>query len=147
MSWNFYGLDQKAQSLVLDAKQIDPKSLNQAHKMRQAVAYGLERFWGEHLRLISSNSQEERNKGQYWKATWNTLAQIMANAGIAIPNDPINGNGNQQVEQIKTMSRKLWGEIPVRNNGQPFTLEDQRVTLAVLAQLTESLVWWTQRYK
>lgn len=49
MAWNFYGLDQKAQNLVLDAKKIDPKSLNQAHKMRQAVAYGLERFWGEHL--------------------------------------------------------------------------------------------------
>lgn len=71
----------------------------------------------------------------------------MTNAGITIPNDPINGNNEQQIEQIKTMSRKLWGEIPVINNGQRFSIEDQRVTLAVLTQLTESLVWWTQRYK
>jgi hypothetical protein len=147
MAWNFYGLDQKAQNLVLDAKKRDLQSLNQAHKMRQSVAYGLERFWGEHLRLISSNNEGERNKGRYWKATWETLAEIMANAGIIIPNESINGNEAQQIEQIKTMSRKLWGEIPVIQNGQRFGIEDQRVTLAVLTQLTESLVWWTQRYK
>jgi hypothetical protein len=35
------------------------------------------------------------------------------------------------------MSAKLWS-IP---------LEDQRVAVAVLTQLCDCLVWWTQRYK
>jgi hypothetical protein len=47
----FHSLDQIAQKLVLDAKGRERKSLNQSFKMREAVAYGLERFWGEHLRL------------------------------------------------------------------------------------------------
>ena len=51
MAWKSYRLDQLAQRLVLDARQRDPQSLNQAYKMRMATAYGLERFWGEHLRL------------------------------------------------------------------------------------------------
>lgn len=149
MGWNFYGLDQKAQQLVLEAKARDSESLNQAHKMRQAVAYGLERFWGEHIRLSSSDNTEEKNKGRYWRATWNSLAEIMTYAGVTIPNDEINLNleKRQQIELIQTMSQKLWGEIPVEENGSKFTLEDQRVTLAVLTQLTDCLVWWTQRYK
>jgi hypothetical protein len=42
------------EEIVLKARHRDhnPKktSLNQAYKMRTACAYGLERFWGEHLR-------------------------------------------------------------------------------------------------
>ncbi len=152
MGWNFYGLDQKAQQLVLNAKQRDADSLNQSHKMRQAVAYGLERFWGEHLRLVSGNSQSEQNKGHYWKETWDALADIMSRAGVVVPNDSIITNPRNkaeestQIEQIQTMSQKLWGELPVNQNHK-FTLDDRRVTLAVLTQLTDCLVWWTQRYK
>ena len=51
MGWNYYGLDQVAQKLVLDARERNSDSLNQSFKMRMAIPYGLERFWGEHLRL------------------------------------------------------------------------------------------------
>ncbi len=132
MTWTTYGLDQYAQKLVLDAKKQDPDSLNQSHKMRLAVAYGLERFWGESLRL--QNREADRAKSQYWKKTWDTLVEIMKKAGVNLPNDRVNANNTNQIE---AMSEKLWS-IP---------LEDQRVALAILAQLCDSLVWWTQRYK
>ena len=80
MAWQTYGLDQYAQKLVLKAKKKDADSLNQSYKMRMAVAYGLERFWGEHLRLQS----REPNKAKYWKKTWDSLVEIMAKAGVEI---------------------------------------------------------------
>jgi len=127
---DFYSLDQIAQNLVLDAKSRDSKSLNQSFKMRESVAYGLERFWGEHLRL----QRGEMAKSQYWKDTWDALVRVMANTGIIIPNDPVRVDNTAG---IKTMAKKLWD----------LSLEDQRITLAVLTQLCDCLVWWTQRYK
>jgi hypothetical protein len=140
MTWNSYGLDQIAQQLVLEAKQRDPKSLNQSHKMRMAIAYGLERFWGEHLRLQG----KEVTKSQYWKDTWNALVKVMGQAGVVIPNDPVRVDNTAA---ILAMSKKFWGETPLDNQGTHLTLEDQRLALAVLTQLTDCLVWWTQRYK
>ena len=134
MGWNYYGLDREAQQLVLAAKQRDDASLNQAFKMREAVAYGLERFWGEHLRLQGKNSEEERNKGIYWKETWDTLVKIMDNAKVKIPNDRLNSN---DTESVQKMAEKLW----------TLEIETQRIALAVLMQLCDCLVWWTQRYK
>ena len=140
MGWNSYGLDREAQQLVLAARQRDealPKSersrkasLNQAHKMRMSVAYGLERFWGEHLRL----QEKERNKSQYWKETWDVLVRVMGNAGVTIPNRDIRFS---DTPAIQAMSEELW----------KLELVDQRLTLAVLTQLCDALVWWTQRYK
>jgi hypothetical protein len=130
MAWTTYGLDQYAQKLVLEAKKRDLDSLNQSYKMRMAVSYGLERFWGEYLRL----QDREQAKSQYWKKTWDTLVKIMQEAGVNLPNDQVNANNTNQIE---AMSEKLW-KIP---------LADQRVSLAVLTQLCDSLVWWTQRYK
>ncbi|MDY6785517.1 MAG: hypothetical protein SW833_23705 [Cyanobacteriota bacterium] len=130
MGWQYYGLDRSAQQLVLDAKLRDRQSLNQSFKMREAVAYGLERFWGEHLRLQG----KEATKSQYWKATWDVLVKLMDDAGVTIPNDAVNAN---QTEKVKVMAEKLW----------QVSLEDQRVAMAVLAQLCDCLVWWTQRYK
>jgi adenylosuccinate lyase len=98
--------------------------------MRESVSYGLERFWGEHLRLQS----KERNKAQYWKETWDKLVETMAEAGIPIPNDTVEVNDTKSVQ---AMAEKLW----------ELKLEDQRITLAVLTQLCDCLVWWTQRYK
>lgn len=98
--------------------------------MRESVSYGLERFWGEHLRLQS----KETNKAKYWKETWDKLVETMAEAGIPIPNDTVQVN---DTESVQAMAEKLW----------ELKLEDQRITLAVLTQLCDCLVWWTQRYK
>ena len=130
MAWKEYNLDRIAQKLVLAAKLRDRDSLNQSFKMRESVSYGLERFWGEHLRLQS----KEPNKAQYWKETWDKLVETMAEAGIPIPNDTVQVN---DTESVLVMAEKLW----------ELKLEDQRITLAVLTQLCDCLVWWTQRYK
>ena len=130
MSWKSYDLDREAQQLVLNAKKRDEKSLNQSYKMRMAVAYGLERFWGEHLRLQA----KEPEKSQYWKDTWDALVGILEQASVEIPNEPVHAHN---VNQIQAMSDKLW----------QLTIDEQRVALAVLTQLCDSIVWWTQRYK
>lgn len=130
MAWQNYNLDQEAQKLVIAAKLRDESSLNQAFKMREALAYGLERFWGEHLRLQG----KEENKSLYWKATWDTLVVTMAQAGITIPNDEVSCNNTKAVEK---MAEQLW----------KLDLDTQRVSLVVLTQLCDCLVWWTHRYK
>jgi hypothetical protein len=137
MAWESYSLDRYAQELVLAAKKRSPGSLNQAHKMRLAVASGLERFWGEQLRLAG----DKEKKDIYWREIWTTLVKVMARAGVTIPNDPIptsrDKNDRVQAEAIEAMSKKLWD----------LSLEEQRVSLAVLTELCNALVWWTQRYK
>jgi hypothetical protein len=130
MAWKSYDLDHIAQKLVLTARANDPQSLNQSYKMRMAVSYGLERFWGEHLRLTG----KEQKKADYWKATWDELVVVMKKSGVNIPNDKVSIN---EVKQIQGMSEKLWG----------LSVEDQRVSIAVLTQLCDCIVWWTQRYK
>jgi hypothetical protein len=138
MSWKSYELDRAAQKLVLAARKRDPKSLNQSHKMRMAVPYGLERFWGEHLRLKGKKLEDE-NKSKFWKETWDALAKVMDKAGVIIPNDPVSpdSKGNIPTGEIEDMSEKMW----------QLTIEDQRVASAVLTQLCDCIVWWTQRYK
>jgi hypothetical protein len=134
---HFHSLDQIAQNLVLEAKKRERKSLNQSFKMREAVAYGLERFWGEHLRLKNKSNargDEFDKKSQYWKETWDALVIIMSQAGVIIPNAPVNLN---QPDTVKSMAEKLW----------QLDIEDQRIILAVLTQLCDCIVWWTQRYK
>jgi len=130
MGWKSYDLDREAQKLVLAAKKCDEKSLNQSYKMRMAVAYGLERFWGEHLRLQA----KEPEKSKYWKETWDALVGVMEQAGVLIPNEAVNANN---VNQIQAMSDQLW----------KLEIDEQRVALAVLTQLCDCIVWWTQRYK
>ena len=130
MGWNSYGLDREAQQLVLDAKTRSKDSLNQSYKMRMAVAYGLERFWGEHLRL----NKKEKDKSKYWKETWDTLVKVMKKAGVELPNDKVSPD---DIKAVQKMSEKLW----------KIELEDQRIAMAVLTQLCDCLVWWTQRYK
>lgn len=151
--WQPYDLDHHAQQLVLqhrDTKDI----LNESHKMRVAVAYGLERFWGEHLRL----GREKKAKGDYWKAIWDRLAKILEKADVRLPNDNIiyqlteeeqretdkkkkkdieNKKQRIETENIKAMAQKIWS-MPI---------DEQRVALMVLTQLCDALVWWTQRYK
>jgi hypothetical protein len=128
MAWESYKLDQEAHDLVV--KYRDKKdALNQAYKMRVAVAYGLERFWGEQFRLV-----KDRDKADYWRDTWKALVKIMANAGVKIPNDNVSPD---DTVAIKIMANKLWD----------FPVEQRKVAIAVLTQLCDSMVWWTQRYK
>jgi hypothetical protein len=124
-----YRLDYYAQQLVLPYRDIKDV-LNESHKMRMAVAYGLERFWGEHLRLGRENPQ----KGRYWKAVWNQLEEILKKADINLPNDDISSG---ETQKIQAMATKIWS----------MPLDQQRVALMVLTQLCDALVWWTQRYK
>jgi len=130
MAWKSYELDQIAQKLVLLARERDPKSLNQSYKMRMAVAYGLERFWGEHLRLKG----KEEEKSQYWKSTWDAFCDVMTKVDIKLPKETV---GTTETKKIQEISTRLWA-LPI---------EDQRVVIAVLTQLCDCIVWWTQRYK
>jgi hypothetical protein len=133
-AWQSYNLDQKAQKLVLDALAADKDCLNQSYKMRMAVSYGLERFWGEHLRLHNSKKGTDQQKSEYWKATWDELVGVMGNAGVVIPNPPVSAG---DTNSVRAMSESLW----------QLDTEVQRVSLAVLTQLCDCIVWWTQRYK
>ncbi|MGK7933691.1 MAG: hypothetical protein AB4041_19990 [Microcystaceae cyanobacterium] len=130
MVWKTYDLDRKAQKLVLNALKRDATSLNQSYKMRMACSYGLERFWGEHLRL----QRKEANKSIYWQETWDTLVETMKQAKVNLPNDKVNVDNPSAIEK---MSEKLWS----------LDQDTQRIALAVLTQLCDAIVWWTQRYK
>jgi hypothetical protein len=125
--WQPYDLDYYAQELVLEFRNTKDV-LNESHKMRVAIAYGLERFWGEHLRLEG----KEQKKSNYWKKVWQKLHDILGDAGIKLPNDKVNST-----DDIKAMAKNIWS----------MPLADQRVALMVLTQFCDSLVWWTQRYK
>ena len=81
MAWHPYDLDHLAQEIVLKARHADPDSLNQAYKMRASCAYGLERFWGEHLRL----ADKEPSKAQFVADVWTAFVGIMAKAKVRLP--------------------------------------------------------------
>jgi hypothetical protein len=117
MAWEDLNLDKIAHDLVYGYRSEDKEVVNQVHKMRTTVAYGLERFWGEHLRL-------DGKKSAYWRDTWNKLVEVMSNADIRVPNTP----------------QELW-------DSRVFPLAYRKVTLAILTQLCDCMVWWTQRYK
>ncbi|MEO1372946.1 MAG: hypothetical protein AAFW70_01195 [Cyanobacteria bacterium J06635_10] len=132
--WHPYNLDHYAQKLVSDFR--DKKNvLNESHKMRMAVAYGLERFWGEHLRYEREKSLESKEKGKYWKKVWDTLAKdILEPTGITLPNKPVRFD---DTKNIQDMTDRIW----------KMTQEERTIVLMVLTQFCDSLVWWTQRYK
>ncbi len=125
MAWESYNLDKEAHDLV--AKYRDANVLNQGYKMRTTATYGLERFWGEQLRL-------DEQKAAYWRDAWKTFADIMTNAGIEIPSGNIDPTNTRAIQE---RASALWGMKP----------EYRKVSLAILIQLCDSIVWWTQRYK
>ncbi|AGY60302.1 hypothetical protein [Gloeobacter kilaueensis] len=129
MSWQSYQLDRAAQELVL--RHRDKGVLNQSYKMRQAAAFGLERFWGEHVRLM----KEDATAAGYWKQTWDSLVTILKKAGLELPNHTI--KDPKKTQDIQAMADELWKLSP----------QKQRVALAVLVQFCDCLIWWTQRYK
>jgi hypothetical protein len=58
----------------------------------------------------------------------------MGDAGIEIPNDDVSSG---EPAAIRDLAQRLW----------TFPQEQRKVALAILIQLCDSLVWWTQRYK
>jgi hypothetical protein len=133
--WQAYGLDHQAQALVI-ANRDKKGVLTESHKMRIAVAYGLERFWGEHLRYEASSKLEDRDKGAYWKSVWVKVAKILTEAGIGLPDsDGKIRHGDRN--GIEKTANAIWN----------MDLEEQQVALMVLTQFCDCLVWWTQRYK
>ena len=133
--WQPYQLDHWAQQLVIQHR-YQEGVLGESHKMRMACAYGLERFWGEHLRFESSKNDKEKSKGKYWKAVWKKVAEILAKASIQLPDaqGQVKLNDRQKIEDT---AKAIWSLDP----------DDQRIALMVLTQFCDSLVWWTQRYK
>ncbi|NET12811.1 MAG: hypothetical protein F6K08_08100 [Okeania sp. SIO1H6] len=142
MAWESYKLDEYAHDLVL--KYRDQDVLNETHKMRVTVAYGLERFWGEQFRL---EKDKNKHKAEYWRDTWGTLVKIMAKAKVKVPNEKVD---SKKTEQIQAMADKLWNRSD-HNSGSDkkskFDEDRRKVTLAVLTQLCDCMVWWAQRYK
>jgi hypothetical protein len=131
MAWHPYDLDHLALEIVLKARKLDPDSLNQAYKMRAACAYGLERFWGEHLRL----ADKEPQKAQFVADVWTGFVGIMAKAGVSLPAAMLS---NQESEAaIQSVAEQLWRMKP----------KEQQAPLAVLTALCDAVVWWTQRLK
>lgn len=133
MGWHPYDLDHLAQEIVLKARNRDPDSLNQAYKMRATCAYGLERFWGEHLRL--ADKEKEQAKASFVADVWSGLVGIMAKAKISLPGAMLHRNASEA--EIQSVAEHLWR----------LDLADQQVCLAVLTSLCDSVVWWTQRLK
>ena len=136
--WQPYYLDYCAQEIVREYRGVKDV-LNESHKMRMTVSYGLERFWGEHLRLERDKSDKSQAKAKYWTAVWKKLYEILHDAGIEeFPDGDVQSrNLDEQTQKIKEIAKKIWS-LP---------LDDQRVALMVLTQFCDSLVWWTQRYK
>ena len=146
MAWHPYDLDHLAQEIVLKARFRDknPKktSLNQAYKMRAACAYGLERFWGEHLRLAGKDRPDDRdvsnddlNKAAFIADVWSAFVGIMAKADVRLPGEVLSNRASEA--DIQSVAEQLWA-IP---------LNEQQVSLAVLTALCDAVVWWTQRLK
>lgn len=133
MGWHPYDLDHLAQEIVLKARNTgsDSDSLNQAYKMRASCSYGLERFWGEHLRLKAN----EPAKAQFIADVWTGFVGIMARAGVKLPGDMLSSHDDERA--IQAVAEQLW-RLP---------RQDQQAALAVLTALCDAVVWWTQRLK
>ena len=116
--------------------------LREAYEMREMVAYGLERFWGESLRHRgnpNSPGKKQLKNATYWEETWAKLVEILGKADVVLPKDR-----NAQV-----MAKKLWGDLALdgTKDGVKLSHRDRQLALAVLTQLCDCMVWWTQRYK
>jgi hypothetical protein len=131
MGWHPYDLDHLAQEIVLSARFKDPDSLNQAYKMRATCAYGLERFWGEHLRLVG----REPAKAQFVADVWSGFVGIMARSGTQLPGEMLSNQASEA--DIQAVAEQLWRIPP----------EEQQALLSVLTALCDAVVWWTQRLK
>jgi hypothetical protein len=139
MGWRPFDLDHRALKLVLSARERDSDSLNQAYKMRTACAYGLERFWGEHLRL--SRNKNDLKKADFVKETWAEFIEIMKSSrpDLTIPDVVLTATLTEEelISDVKAKADRFW-RIPK---------SDQQECLTVLVALCDAIVWWTQRLK
>jgi hypothetical protein len=138
MSWQPYGVDDCAQQVILDAIKRDPtlKSLNQVFKMRTTCAYGLERFWGEFLRL-NNGTEAEVMRSLIIHDTWKILRnQLLDGTDIKLPYEPKLNLANQ--DDVRKSLEKLW-EIRAQNPKQA------QVVLAILTSFCEAIIWWKNR--
>jgi hypothetical protein len=132
MGWQPFDLDHRAQKLVLQARELDRESLNQAYKMRATCAYGLERFWGEYLRL----KDKEFAKGVFVQETWAQFIAIMEMTRPDLTIPPVMA-AEQSEAVIMAAAEQFWCIPP----------SDQQECLTVLVALCDAIVWWTQRLK
>jgi hypothetical protein len=143
MTWTPYLLDNIAQQIVLEAIERDSKSLVQAHRLRSACSYGLERFWGEQIRLLNEKNANDKAKGQFTKDVWKALVLIMKSAGVDLPDEDIVSPPKKNdlkedtpyVVQVRAACSKI----------RSLEKRDVQASLAVLASLCEAIVWWKQR--
>ncbi|MCP9883601.1 hypothetical protein KBY97_00475 [Synechococcus sp. ATX 2A4] len=127
MSWTPFSLDHQAQWAVLQALQRGRESLKEAYKMRTTCGYGLERFWGEQIRVRTSS----QNDADFWKDVWQTLVIQLQQVDIYLePQDNALHNHSAEV-----MAQHLWSLEP----------EEQEIALSVLTSLCDAVVWWKQR--
>ncbi len=140
MSWQPYRIDDCARQVVLKALQRDPQgdSLSQVFKMRVTCAYGLERFWGEYLRL--KQKPAEQMKAEIILDTWRFMSkEILADTGIDLPFDPdldLSARVNQQA--VRNSLEKIWELRTTR----PYQAQ---VALSVLTTFCEAIIWWKNR--
>ena len=124
---------------MLRARDRDRDSLNKAYKMRTACAYGMERFWGEHLRLSRNNN--ELKKADFVKDTWQEFIKIMkkSRADLSIPEVVLTASlpEGEIIRTVKAEADKFW----------LISTSDQQECLTVLVALCDAIVWWTQRLK
>lgn len=134
MAFESYNLDKIAHDLVFE--HCDKGAHNQAYKMRTAAAYGLERFWGEQLRLYEKKKDVyyPTAASHYWADTWQQFCQLLAQGGIELPADSVEPTDK---DKIKRITDSLWS----------FDYNQRKVALSVLIQLCDSMVWWSQRYQ
>lgn len=138
MSWQPYGIDDCARTVVLDALKRDPegKSMNQIFKMRLTCAYGLERFWGEYLRLHDGNAVEQK-KAEIIKQTWLLLKNdILCDTGITLPYDP--DLDLENVDAVRTSLEAIWS---LRTESP----HQAQIVLAVLVNFCDAIIWWKNR--
>lgn len=147
MTWTPYLLDNIAQQIVLKAIDQDfannTKCLGQAHRLRGACAYGLERFWGEQIRLLNETNLNDKAKGQFTREVWNALALIMKGAGVELPS----GDISQPPKRLTSQDRSLYTDQVREACSKIRSLDknDAQASLAVLTSLCDAIVWWKQR--
>ena len=130
MSWQSFDLDHHAQWIVIEAISRSRDSLAQAYKMRNTCSYGLERFWGEQIRL--GRDSNTKHEADFWKDVWDTLVDQMSLAYIYL--EP-SREQTQRIPSNEEIIRHLWS----------LNHEEHQIALIVLTNLCDAVVWWKQR--